>query len=75
MKREIERKFRNEIMAKTNELADIIRKHKKISFGQLCVEGHIAPSTLYNYKRILTDGDTFKDIIYEKGKFTVKKKE
>lgn len=72
MVREIDgERTRNNIMAKANELAAIIRKHKHISFGKLCVEGHIAPSTLYNYKRILTDA--FKDIVYEKGEFSVKK--
>jgi len=51
-------------MSKVNELADIIRKHGKISFESLCTEGHIAPSTLYAYKKLILEkcGDiTFKD--------------
>jgi len=68
------KQWSNYIMKKVNILAGIIRDKKKISFGELCVAGHIAPSTLYSYKKILLakckdiefDGDNFKVVGVEK---------
>ena len=62
--------YTNRIMAKTQKLADIIRVKREISFGDLCVEGHIAPSTLYNYAKIILK--RFLDIEYEGGWFRSK---
>lgn len=65
------RKTRNRIMATVNELADFIRKNAPIKFGVVCAKKHIAPSTLYNYTRILLD--MCSDIRYEGGTFYVEK--
>jgi len=59
----------NFIMAKTSRLAEIIRKRRVISFGELCSEGHIAPATLYGYRKILLA--RFKDIEYDGENFRV----
>ncbi|RLC85630.1 MAG: hypothetical protein DRJ03_11170 [Chloroflexi bacterium] len=66
------KKFENRIMAKLNEIAEIIRREGKISFGKLCVKAHIAPPTLYNYWRAMRD--LFNDIDYEGGIFFVKQR-
>jgi len=64
------RKYENTIMAKMTEIADIIRKAKKIPFGRVCVQAHIAPSTLYQWWRAVET--EFQDITYERGVFMVK---
>jgi len=64
------RKYENTIMAKMTEIADIIRKAKKIPFGRVCVQAHIAPSTLYQWWRAVET--EFLDITYERGVFMVK---
>ncbi|RLC82942.1 MAG: hypothetical protein DRJ03_18300, partial [Chloroflexi bacterium] len=56
-------------MAKLNEVAEIIREHGKISFGDLCTKAHLAPSTLYQYWRAMRD--KFHDLHYEGGIFYV----
>lgn len=61
------RKFENRIQAKFTEIADIIRKHGKISFGRLTVEAHLAPSTLHQYWKAMRD--IFDDLKYEGGVF------
>jgi len=63
------RKYENRIQAKFNEVAEIIRKHGKIKFGDLCAEAHLAPSTLYQYWRAMRD--RYKDLHYEAGVFFV----
>jgi len=63
------RETRNRIMASVNELAAFIRENAPVSFGEVCVKKHIAPSTLYNYMRILKD--MVRDIKYENGIFYV----
>jgi hypothetical protein len=63
------RKTQNRIAATINELAEYIRQHAPIKFGELCMVKKIAPSTLYGYIGILLD--THKDIIYEHRTFTV----
>jgi len=65
------RKTQNRIAATINELADYIRKHAPVKFGELAMAKKIAPSTLYGYTGILLD--THKDIIYEHRTFTVEK--
>jgi len=65
------RKYENRIMAKLNEIAEIIRKEGVISFGELCVKAHLAPSTLYQYWRSMRD--LFSDLDYEAGHFFVRK--
>lgn len=57
-------------MAKMTEIADIIRNAKRISFGRVCVQAHIAPSTLYQWWRAVET--EFRDIAYERGVFFVK---
>jgi len=59
----------SKIMKKASALAEIIREHKAITFGELSVKGDIAPSTLYNYTKIILSH--FKDIKYENGVFSV----
>lgn len=60
----------NYVMSKAQTLVDIIRKRKVISFGELCSEGHIAPSTLYSYKKIILA--KFPDIEFDGQNFKVK---
>jgi len=61
------RKHENRIMAKYTEVADIIRKHGSIKFGELSVEAHLAPSTLHEYWRAMRD--IFDDLSYSGGVF------
>jgi len=63
------KKWSNFVMAKVNKLANIIREAKVIKFGDLCVKGHIAPSTLYSYKKIIEA--RFKDIVFDGEAFRV----
>lgn len=65
------RKTQNRIMATINELAKFIRKNTPVKFGELAVEMHIAPSTLYGYIKILLDKTD--DITYERGVFRVER--
>jgi len=58
-------------MASVNELATYIRKKAPVKFGKVCVDMHLAPSTLYGYTKILLD--MCQDIRYENGVFTVEK--
>jgi len=64
------KKWSNYIMSKTQKLVDIIRTHGKISFGELCSEGRIAPSTLYAYKKVILA--KFQDIEFDRDNFKVK---
>jgi hypothetical protein len=61
---------RNYVMAKANRLVSIIREAQRISFGELCEKGHLAPSTLYNYRKIILA--KFSDIEYRGDEFRVK---
>jgi hypothetical protein len=63
------RKTQNNVMATINELAELIRKDAPIEFGLVCAKKHIAPSTLYNYIRVLLP--LCKDIKYINGVFEV----
>jgi len=63
------RRTQNRIMATVNELAEYIREHAPIKFGEVAAAKKIAPSTLYGYVGILLD--THKDIVYEHRTFTV----
>lgn len=60
---------RNKVMAKLTEIVETIRKHKRIRYGKLLVEMHLAPSTLYGYVRAIKD--LFPDVRYEHGEFYV----
>jgi len=62
--------FSNEIMAKYNRLAEIIRKHKRVGFGKLSVEAHMAPSTIHMYWKFMRE--LFPDLEYSHGEFFVK---
>ena len=64
------RPTQNAIAASINELAQFIRENAPIKFGQVCLKKHIAPSTLYGWKKILLDVCT--DIEYEHGIFKIK---
>ena len=60
---------RNNVMATANELAEFIRKNAPVKFGQVCIKKQIAPSTLYNYMKILLS--VYEDIHYANGEFIV----
>jgi len=64
------RKYENRVMAKMTEIAEIIRKEKRVPFGRVCVLAHIAPSTLYQWWRAVET--EFVDIVYEGGVFIVR---
>lgn len=66
------RQTRNAIAASITELATYIRKEGPVNFGQVCVKMHIAPSTLYGWKKILLD--MCPDIKYSHGVFKVERK-
>jgi len=66
------RQTRNAVAASINELSTYIRKEGPVKFGQVCVKMHIAPSTLYGWKKILLD--MCPDIKYSHGLFTVERK-
>lgn len=65
------RPTQNSIAATINELATFIRKNAPISFGQMCLQKHIAPSTLYGWKHVLLD--VCPDIICKHGIFDVER--
>jgi hypothetical protein len=65
------RPTRNDIMASVTELADYIRKKGSVKFGRVCVDMHIAPSTLHGWKKVLLD--THEDIKYNHGVFMVER--
>lgn len=65
------RETRNAVAASVNELATYIRKEGPVTFGQLCMKMHVAPSTLYGWKKILLD--MCPDIRYSHGKFDVER--
>jgi hypothetical protein len=66
------RPTQNAIGASINELASFIRENAPIKFGTVCLKKHIAPSTLYGWKKLLLDVCT--DIKYDHGVFKVEKK-
>lgn len=61
---------RNYVMGKANRLVQIIRDAGRMSFGELCEKGHLAPSTLYNYRKIILA--KFQDIEFVGDEFKVK---
>jgi hypothetical protein len=65
------RSTRNAIGASINELARFIRKTAPVTFGEVCLKMHVAPSTLYGWKKILLD--TCSDIHFSNGTFNVEK--
>ena len=67
------RETRNAVAASINELAAFIRKEAPVSFGQVALKMHVAPSTLQGWKRVLLD--TCEDIKYSHGTFIVTRKE
>lgn len=52
-----------------NKIVAIIREKHEVSFGVLCYEAEIAPSTLYSYIPMICD--LFSDIKYVDRKFIV----
>jgi len=61
------RSTQNAIAASVNELAQFIRENSPIKFGEVCLRKHVAPSTLYGWKKILLD--VCPDIHYSHGTF------
>ncbi len=64
---------RNDVMAKANQLANLIRERGEISFGEACIQLGIHGSTLY--QRIKYLEARFPDIKYDHGIFSVMKVE
>lgn len=59
--------MRPSVRIRLNQMAKIIREKKAVSFGELCLIMDMAPSTLYNYARMLRN--VFLDIKFEGGVF------
>jgi len=62
--------WKNKILAKCNAIARLVRDKKEVTFAQVCLAIHIAPSTLYAYIPILLE--SFQDIVYEDRVFKLK---
>jgi len=59
--------MRPSVRVRLNQMAKIIREKRVVSFGELCLIMDLAPSTVYNYARMLRN--VFLDIKFEDGVF------
>jgi len=50
-------------------MAGIIRDKKAVPMGELCLEMNLAPSTIYQYARLMKN--VYLDIKFENGMFSV----
>ena len=57
------------VMARLNRIAQIVREKKAVPIGELCLQMNMAPSTMYQYARIMRN--VFLDIKLENGIFQV----
>ena len=58
----------NNIATRLNQMARIIREKKAVPFGELCLHLNLAPSTVYQYARLLKN--VYLDIKFEDGIFS-----
>jgi len=56
-------------MSPLNQMARIIREKKAVPMGELCMQLNLAPSTIYQYARVMKN--VYFDIKFENGMFTV----
>jgi len=61
--------MRGNVMARLNQMVRIIREKKAVPMGELCMQMNLAPSTVYQYARLMRN--VFFDIKFENGMFTV----
>lgn len=59
--------MRPSVRVRLNQMAKIIREKRAVPFGELCLIMDLAPSTVYNYARMLRN--VFLDIKFEDGVF------
>jgi len=64
-------KWSNKVVAKVNQLADIIRRERVVSWSRLMALSGLGSSTLYAYKKVLLE--ICKDIEFIDEEFRVKK--
>ena len=57
----------NSIAVRLNRMARIIREKKAVPFGEMCLQLDLAPSTVYQYARIMKN--VYLDIRFEDGLF------
>ena len=57
----------NSIAVRLNRMARIIREKKAVPFGEMCLHLDLAPSTVYQYARLLKN--VYLDIKFEDGVF------
>jgi len=56
------------VMSRLNQMARIIREKKAVPMGELCMQMNLAPSTIYQYTRLMKN--VYLDIKFENGVFT-----
>ena len=57
----------NSIAVRLNRMARIIREKKAVPFGEMCLHLDLAPSTVYQYARLMKN--VYLDIRFEDGLF------
>ena len=60
--------MRVNVMSRLNQMARIIREKKAVPMGELCMQMNLAPSTIYQYTRLMKN--VYLDIKFENGVFT-----
>lgn len=65
-------KWSNKVVAKVNELAQIIRAEKEVTWSRLLARSGLGSSTLYAYKKVLLE--LCHDIEFDGEVFRVKRK-
>jgi len=61
--------MKTNVMARLNQMARLIREKKAVPIGELCLQMNLAPSTVYQYARLMKN--VFLDIKFENGVFQV----
>jgi predicted DNA-binding transcriptional regulator YafY len=60
--------MKTNIMSRLNQMARIIREKKAVPMGELCMQMNLAPSTIYQYARLMKN--VFLDITFENSVFS-----
>lgn len=61
--------MKTNVMARLNQMARLIREKRAVPIGELCLQMNLAPSTVYQYARLMKN--VFLDIKFENGVFQV----
>jgi len=60
--------MKTSVRIRLNQMARIVREKRAVTMAELCMTMDLAPSTLYNYARLMKD--IFLDIKFENGVFS-----